>query len=343
MRSITLYIRGNDGNIRQWSCSTQPYGLLIEHGHLNGAVTAQREYIAEGKATRDTDEQIESRWRSRVNKRKDMGYSEDIRVARDKPRNAIGLYKPMLAQKYSQNRVDWANCFVQRKYDGNRCIISRWEDGTMVAYSRNGKLIHTVDHILDSVVLNPGESIDGELYCHGESLQTIRSWVTRQQENSKKLQFIGYDIIAPMSYSERFQLLQSTGVPVAETVECYSHDQMMNLFYTFRGEGYEGAIVRQGDFAYEDGKRSYSLLKVKEFEDAEFRVVDIVSSADGWAVLVCMAQNGSLFNVTAPGTVSQKTDILRSKNMYIGMYVTVEYANLTADGIPFHPVAKIFR
>ena len=107
--------------------------------------------------------------------------------------------------------------------------------------------------------------------------------------------------------------------------------------------GYEGLILRQGEFGYEAGKRSASLIKVKQWLDEEFRVIEIYPSKDGWAVLLCITDKGRIFRVSAPGTMQEKTKVLLETYKYIGEWVNVEFYDWTNDGIPFHPVARYWR
>ena len=102
-------------------------------------------------------------------------------------------------------------------------------------------------------------------------------------------------------------------------------------------------MLRTNDRGYEPGKRSSQILKAKRWLDSEFCVVDITASADGWAILHCANPFGPTFKVSAPGTIQQKTEVLNNKDLYIGRCVTVEYADLTKDRVPFHPVALNWR
>ena len=77
--------------------------------------------------------------------------------------------------------------------------------------------------------------------------------------------------------------------------------------------------------------------------DNEFEVVDVTMSSTGWGVLTCVTPEGREFGVSAPGTHMDKQKTLINKDMYIGRHVTVEYSQLTADNIPFHPVAVRWR
>ena len=126
---------------------------------------------------------------------------EDLSVAQTmKPMNRLGFSKPMLAKKSED--VDMVKMmtkpfYLQHKLDGNRCLIHN--DGTgLVAYTRNGKEFKTLKHILELLkdVVPSGWTLDGELYVHGQSLQTIVRWGKCLQPNTLKLEFHCYDDIS---------------------------------------------------------------------------------------------------------------------------------------------------
>lgn len=345
----TLYAKDAKGDIRVWSITTQTMGYVIEHGKLNGAMQQKKESIFDGKQNRTREEQIDKQVKSAIKKQRDKGYVDSIEEAELGLTNSLGLFKPMLAQKIEDNVVDFSTAFIQRKYDGNRCIIGN--DGTGIkAYSRGSQLITSIGHILNSLNLQPGTFIDGELYCHGVRLQTIASWVKKKQPETLRLKFHAYDTISPKPFKDRNADLSvaliGTDIRYIERVPTYplkdANDLKMH-FNWFRADGYEGAIVRHTNAGYEDGKRSKSLLKVKKWHDDEFLVTDITASKDGWALLQCVTGRGKPFSVTCHGPVDYKMQVFQTSEQHIGKLVTIEYAYLTADGIPFHPVAKCWR
>lgn len=348
MISETLYKKDSNGRVRVWTVTALDDALEIEHGVLGGSLQIKYEEVPFGKANRTKEEQIHSRLISRVNKQMDKGYVRDLNIAASsKPVNALGLCQPMLAHKYRDYPVDFKRqeVYVQRKYDGNRCIIHHHPNNGLIAYSRNGKPISSIGHILDGLELPVGASIDGELYCHGFMLQQIASWIKRKQEDTLKLKYHAYDMIVKAPFPERFkQLCEVKGnIEIVDTWAVSSEENLKEYHARFRAEGYEGTIIRLAGTRYEDGRRSKNVLKVKDFDDEEFLVIDVVPSKDQWAVLVCTMANGNTFRVTAPGTIQDKEEVLLNKGNYIGKRVTVEYAYLTEDGIPFHPVSKCWR
>ena len=345
----TLYIKDNKGTTRVWKIEPIQMGLKISHGILNGAMQSKIEYIDEGLAARSIDQQRESRMNSRINRQMDKGYVEDLAFAiNNRPVNSLGLLKPMLAQRFDKVRnVDMVNSFVQPKYNGHRCLVNK-KNGVLTAYSRNGKPITSISHILENLFVEEGDTLDGELYCHGVPLQTISSWVKREQPNTKKLVYIVYDIIKDIPFWARLAILERTIVYNGTCKLSYTDkiSDMISIKATLKesiANGFEGLIIRQGDFGYEDGKRSRSLIKVKQCFDDEFPVVDILESKDGWARLVLELPNGRTVMCSAPGTIEEKTEVWDNRDDYIGKWVTLEYFELTNDDIPFHPTATMWR
>jgi DNA ligase-1 len=263
--------------------------------------------------------------------------------------NSMGLPRPMLAQKYDSKQSVNGN-FIQPKLDGHRCLVSK-QNGELTAYSRNAKPITSISHILEEIAMLDIDNVvfDGELYIHGEKLQKISSLVRRNQKESERLRYYIYDMVdecadfasRALALSHAFVGKKFRHTHLLKTTIC--DDDLKIQFDAAIQDGFEGLMIREPLAMYESGKRSKSLLKMKKFHDAEFKAVDIKQSADGWGIVVCETKSGDKFSVTAPGCAEEKIAVVEQPNAYIGAMITVEYAGLTKDGIPFHPVAKCWR
>ena len=347
--SEILYQEDARGKMRVWSIFSEDNTIIIHHGELGGTQQVKTEVVRTGLATRTIEEQVRSRINSRINKQYDRGYKDTVEEARAmKGTNSLNLVKPMLAKPLKDVRgIDYHEAYTQYKYDGHRCLITK-QNGQLIAYSRQGKLIKSIGHILDEVDLQEGMTLDGELYCHGIPLQTIGSWIKREQDATKSLIYCAYDSVAEAPFAERLRqvgvaLAGAKNASLAPTAAAGDDLAVRSFFSEARTRGYEGAILRWGEEGYQVGKRSKYLVKVKTVIDDEFQVIDMERSKDGWAILVCRAQNGASFKVNAPGGYDEKFDIWRNRDSYIGKHITVEFSNLTQDGVPFHPVATTFR
>jgi DNA ligase-1 len=350
---IKLYRQAANGKLQVWSISAEVDIITIRWGEEHGQLQEQTEEVECGLAGRSIEEQVLSRVTSRINGKIDQGYSDNrIFAINNKPVNRMGLKKPMLAAKLDTVKdIDFPSSVVQCKYDGHRCLINRDGDEYQ-AYSRNGKAIETIPEIVDAVRkshLPDGYTLDGELYHHGSPLQTITSWVKRRQPMTSNLAYIVYDIITPDEkfYSQRFQILINLNlklpIQIAPTDANVTEEQIPFMLDESIKAGYEGLILRRDGFAYQDGKRSKGLVKIKQWIDDEFKVISIKQSTEGYAVLRCIMNSGVTFEATAPGSMEEKFVIWMNKDSYIGKFVNVQYANLTKAGKPFHPIATMWR
>jgi ATP-dependent DNA ligase len=342
----TLYAIDNKGQVRVWSVEELGDGLMISHGVLNGLMQEKHESILVGLATRTLEEQMHSRAESRIKKKIDAGYCMTLEEAQNKPHtNSLGFKKPMLAAKFKDcKKIDYYDLFVQYKYDGNRMLV-RNENGTNIAYTRNGKPIETIPEIIEQMIIPEGVTIDGEIYCHGESLQTIVSWVKRRQENSLKLRYHAYDVMVNDGYESRFSMLTEMELgDFAEVVPTYKYspDQgktIKQLLIESIELGYEGLILRQNDCSYETGKRSKSLIKVKQFLDDEFKITGMHLSKDGLPMLNLITDKGVTFKATVPGSMEQKHAYYADIEKTVKKWVRLEFSQWTKDDVPFHPTA----
>jgi ATP-dependent DNA ligase len=346
---IELY-KSTPTGVRYWSVEPDyEWGFInIVHGKLNGALQSKTEEVEENQSGRTIEEQIDLRMESRASSKRDIGYRESIEKAKAaEGNNTLGYHRPMLATRLDRiNHVNYNNMYSQMKYDGHRCMVTMTTTG-LIAYSRNGKKISTIDHILAGIKIPVGCTIDGELYCHGVPLQTITSWAKKLQPNTQKLEYVVYDVVSDEGYRDRYTFLKNIRFGKharrAPTDKTVLEEGLPTLLKSVVAFGYEGLILRDLSMPYEIGKRSKGLIKVKQFMDAEFKVIDIISSVEGWARLVCITNDGMEFKVSSPGTIHQKTQVLHRKNEFIGEFVSVTFANFTKDGKPFHPIAERWR
>jgi hypothetical protein len=113
---------------------------------------------------------------------------------------------------------------------------------------------------------------------------------------------------------------------------------------------FEGAVLRLEGYPFESGKRSSGAIKCKPRHfgkgfvlDDEFLVVNIISSRDGWAILVCETEFGAEFKVSCHGDMKYKTYVYQNRDAFIGKHIRCEYAELTKDKKPSECVAIEWR
>ena len=105
-------------------------------------------------------------------------------------------------------------------------------------------------------------------------------------------------------------------------------------------------MIRDPEMGYEIGKRSYSLLKLKDFVDAEYRIVDVVDgdgSDVGLAIFELETDSGQRFNCRPEGSQENRAELFKNRRQLVGRYMTVRYQELSRDGIPIFPVGVGIR
>jgi DNA ligase-1 len=330
-------------------------GDMVHYAHAiteGGQEVIHSQKIELNNSGRTLEQQSMLEMKSRISRQMDKGYKATRAEAEAGATNQLGLRNPMLAQPLEKVKLYGSiNGYVQRKYDGHRCLITK-TGGEILAYTRRGKVIDSIPHILNDVVkwLPDGYTLDGELYIHGVGLQGISSFIKRVQHGSSRLCYHWYDIVTNDPFGERLREMRDLaghiGNNCIQPVETLAVERMADVyeyFRQFRSEGYEGAMLRRDLRGYEDSRRSDQLIKVKERADCEVTVLGIRPSKDGWAICQVRTDWDTVFDISAPGSVPEKTRVLHQSDKYLGRRLTIEYAGLTADKIPFHAVAIRWR
>ena len=267
--------------------------------------------------------------------------------------------KPMLASEWDhrKDKIEYP-VFVQPKLDGIRCIAKA--DGL---WSRTGKPIVAVPHINKALEgffkRNPDAILDGELYNHDfkDDFNAIISMVRKTKPSEEALEIaeqkVQYHVYDLASHEGNFDTrigrvdtivrnVNNPAIVCVETWEANDEGDVDKLYGTFIEKGYEGGIVRL-DLPYEF-KRSKTLMKRKDFEDKEFKIVDILPGKGNWAGyakrVVFELEDGRTCGSGLAATQELAKEILENKEDYIGKQVTVQYFTRTPDGVPRFPIAK---
>jgi len=355
----TLYHKSKTDAIVQWDIWTEGADIVTKYGQIGGKMQTARKTATPknvGRANATTaDEQAILEATAMHKKRLDAKYSLTIEDAKKE------VFLPMLAASFDKRKdkvtypVD-----VQPKLDGVRCL-AYWDGDSVKLMSRGGKQWNCCDHIIDELeeVLPKDWVLDGELYIHGSTFQEITKLVKKLRPESVNVQFHVYDM--PRTYEdfkyweERYDVLAEfkdmaqdcESVTVVDTYQAKSEDEVYQLQSEYLEDGYEGAIVRERDGEYKFGYRSNKLLKVKNFMDEEYKIVDYTTGVgrfDGCIVWVCVTEaGGKIFKVVPQGTMEERKETYQKAFKHLGKYLKVKFFELTDDGIPRFPVGLGIR
>jgi ATP-dependent DNA ligase len=333
---------------------------------LKGKVQERsKSFEGKGKQGRSDSEQADFMARSEITTQIDGGYVYELDHAVNWPvTNSLGFPMPMLATAYKKVTVDYGHCSLTPKLDGHRMMFgmepcqhkvadSRYKASKGPAlYSRGSQRID-LPFILDEaqrLCRKIGvQGLDGELYHHGTALQDIKTMVA---EKDRRLKWHLYDAIDQGDHRYRRDLiLEGFTGKVAHLTVVPSHDidsqeAMQHLHQKYTKLGYEGTILRWGRQPYMDDARPSTLVKVKDFVDEEFEVVDMVFDEprhdQAGAKLLCPSfivknNNGTstTFKVTVHGGMYEKSAVgAQGIKHWIGRTVTISFQQRSNDGIP---------
>lgn len=362
----TLYTRDASGATRFWRMELNPddptqYRTIS--GVLGGAevptawTTATPKNVGRANATTAAEQavaEMEATYRQKL----DRKYHEDP--------NNVGAHKffaPMLAKTLDDRvkQVLGRVAFIQPKLDGYRCVAS-----VGGLHSRQGKpwhLPHIVEALQPFFDEDPDLLFDGELYNHDlrDDFNTLGSLIKKGNRSSAEeervrstIQYHVYDLPGHSGgFSARIGELHTVygyskglddplydgPIRLVATHPITTQGSIDELYAGFMEQGYEGAMVRL-DEPYEVGKRSKSLLKLKDFQDGEFELVRVEEGLGNWAGYAKTAtirlKDGREQSSGMRGSREFLAQVLRDWKRY--SQVTVRYQNVTPDGFLRFPI-----
>lgn len=366
-RGKPLYYKGRDGSLRVWEIWTEENQVVTNYGIVGGKMQRSRRACSskgKGKAQTTPEEQAIKEAKAKHKHNLDRKYSDDPQAA------SLPLELPMLADTFYKKDYSvtpkgkrlLAQPFdVQPKIDGARAL-ARWDGNKVILISRNGKLWKGMEHITSALerMLPKDWEADGEMYIHGVPLQTIMSWLPK--ENAKKfkperlrLEFWIFDVPVIDGedtltwYNRRAYMKPREGpspfeghpqIKVVPYKDCPDLEGVYAAEERIVGKGFEGVMLRSHEGLYEYGRRSPTLLKAKRFQDEEFEIVgfeDGVGKFKGAVVFVCK-KDDKVFKVVPRGSMEARRVMFKSGSEYVGKRLTVRFQKETEDGLPFLPV-----
>jgi DNA ligase-1 len=335
--------------------------MYSQSGQIEGKKILSSDTIKEGKNIGKSNEttaaeqalaEAESRWTGKLKK----GYVTDLNGANAGKVDDIieGGFNPMLAKSFDELEYPFA---MQPKLDGIRCGATETS-----LWTRTRKPIRSVPHINHALskLKNAPSKLDGELYNHDfkDNFEKITHIVGQKKDVDPEhdvVQYHVYDMPSDKPFIERNadlitlfkKMPPNSPLQLVETVIVNDEQEMIQAYDEFKARGYEGAIIRPLNGKYEY-KRSSNLLKLKDFEDNEFKVVGVEEGRgklQGHAgAFICVTENGDEFKAKMAGEIKHLKDYWINKKDYIGQMLTVKHQGYTGkNNVPRFPVGKAIR
>ena len=359
---VMFKLNTNGKTINQWQICVDGDRFFTIEGLQNGALTTSKPTICKGKnigrANETTDaEQAISEAESKIQKKKDKGYTEDI----TKVSTCKTTFSPMLAFTYEDyiGKVQFP-VLCSRKIDGLRYVAQ-----ASGGFTRNGKPYVSVTHIQQMLApvfeAHPEWIIDGEIYSEDVPFEEVVSLVKKQKPDAAELAesevkcklylFDGVIDDVNAGFETRFDAIRKEIIRLVGNTKyivwvknevANSHDELIELHDKYVAEGWEGIMLRKMGSPYEN-KRSKNLMKHKNFKDAEYKIVDIVegigSRAGMAGKLVVLLEDGTTCESGIRGNEAYYTTLLKNRKKLIGKKATIRYQGFTEAGKLRFPVA----
>lgn len=355
-----LYSKSSTGKIIAWSIRVEEFSdhsdIITETGQIDGVKTKHVKQIFKGKNIGKKNEtthftqaiqEAQSKW----TKRKETSFLniEDFKILNTE-------LKPMLAHKYHEykHKIKFP-VFVQPKLDGYRGI---YNSSTNKIYTRTGKEFSNVDFLLEELKklsISKDYILDGELYNHSfkfEDFGSLRK--TKNKHENIDIEYHVYDLIDlsnPNSlFADRLKLLKqlikpNRSIKVVDTKIAENETDIDNMHKMFLEMNYEGTMIRNNAI-YKKNFRSHDLLKLKNFDDSEYRIVGFEEEQDSLTnenliIFICETNDLKQFKVGSKGTKLERKNLLdkvkKNPDEWIGKLLSVQYFGLTDKGIPRFP------
>lgn len=349
----TLYKIDSKGKTRVWEIYVEVLGVpfySVYHGQLNGQMQETHVSVEDGKNIGRANEttaaqqcllEAEALYKKQIERK---GYSTT--VAQKPP--AL----PMLAHKYSDyaHKIQWP-AIASIKIDGIRVIINI-ENGVAKCTSRTGTEIVNLDHITEPLLaLGQDITLDGELYSDELSFNEIVSVVRKtksKDERMYKIFFYAFDIVDDSTYHERVVALDLllVGLKNSKIVPWKIMKTEEDLFRFHKENvknGQEGTMIRNLASLYQPNKRSYDLLKLKNFDDKEFEIIGYKAGVGKFKdvpTFELKTEEGFTFEAVPTGTEADRLEYLKNADTYIGKFATVKFFGYTGTktSVPRFPI-----
>jgi DNA ligase-1 len=277
-------------------------------------------------------------------------------------KDLIPQFNVMLADKYfeKQQKVKNKEFIITQKLDGCRFILIKDENSQVKYFTRQGQEIDGLVEFENDIAKIPFNTvIDGELLLNKEGLHSKDLYRETMKESRKKgikhgLVLHAFDIltftefkqgISKTKCKDRKEILhkliqESNFTNIVEVPSRYvgkDESMIIKLLDEAIANSEEGVMVNLSNAPYEC-KRTSNILKVKKFQDADLKVLDIIEGTGKnvgklGAITVQFEVEGKLYTCDCGSGFSDEERELywKNKELLLGKIVTIGYFEISQN------------
>jgi len=267
---------------------------------------------------------------------------------------------PMLAQDYKKQYKKLVYpAFCQKKLDGMRMIYNTTTKQITTRQGKEYSIIKESGKLYEELNSLPkGLILDGELYTDKLNFETLgvlrktKTLTKKELDNLQKIEYHIYDIIdTKLVFEERNKIIKELQLQsyekliYVETFLVNNEEEIKNYHSKFLKDGYEGTMLRNKNSLYKVKQRSSDLLKYKDFQDSEFKIIDYTfekdtSGADEnlivWVINVPIKQEFVKCKVRPMGTKEERKELYKkcveNFDQFKGRNLWTKFFEYTTDG-----------
>lgn len=335
-------------------------GIVSGKQAVNFRIVTEGKNIGKANETTVEEQALSDMW-AIISKKFDDGYFITIDEANaNEGSNVYGFKMPMLAKPFDNKKDTTYPYYVQPKFDGVRCIVT-YKNKELKLFSRKGKSFdfsseefkvslkafcdkYLERYKVDSCIL------DGELYTKELTFEKLVSVVKAPHKSPKEASLVYFqlfDIVEDISFMKRIEkmnaLMYNESVVFTKCTLVSNYEELKKEHTINLQNGYEGTMVRTINGKYES-KRSNHLKKLKDFQEEEFTIVDVIEAENdpGTAIFVCEHKNNQ-FHVRPMGKNEMRSEYLLNRERLLGKLLSVRFQEYTDKNVPRFPVGVAVR
>lgn len=271
---------------------------------------------------------------------------------------------PMLAYRIEKVKEINYPLLAQPKLNGVRMLVKENTINIILKMISRGGTYYIIPHLqtqlsslftkIRNTIKDVNLLLDGEIYVHGIPLQEI-SGAARKEESglftsNSWLEYHIYDVIdlndIKTSQTQRninlyalALLNDQPNIKIVHTSEVKNLEEVESLHNKFVSEGYEGLILRDPHGEYKFNQRTRNLLKVKKYQDEEFKIIgceidDNKTIGESFVFILKNNINDLTFKSRPTGTDAQKEYWLDNPDTWQLQMATVRFFERSKDGLP---------